>query len=465
MIEISINELLKVSNGKLLKDRIASNKKMKGVSIDSRTLQKGNLFIAIRGENQDGHKFIPQAFEKGAILAVAEKKRVGDINKEHLPIILVGDTKKTLYDLAWWYRRKFNLPTVGITGTNGKTTTKEMVGAVLSEKYKVLRSPKSYNNLIGIPLTLFQIELQTEILVLELGMNSLGEIAQLTKLTQPDWGVITNIGPAHLEFMKSPENIAKAKFELADNMAKDKTLVLNADDIFLNRRIKEEEKRVITFGIEKQADFRATSIESNGSGHYHFKVNSQPQIRLKVLGRHNIYNALAAFALAKELGIDEDLIKQRLENYKPAQLRMEWFKVRGITLINDAYNANPISTQNALETLDQIKSQGRKIAVLGDMLELGEKSDEFHFNIGEQVGQLNLDKLLLRGEFSESVAAGATGKGMDKTKIEIFKENKKISSWLLDNLKTGDMVLFKASRKMRFEEIVEELNNFLNRQN
>ncbi|MCJ7508114.1 MAG: UDP-N-acetylmuramoyl-tripeptide--D-alanyl-D-alanine ligase, partial [candidate division Zixibacteria bacterium] len=247
--------------------------------------------------------------------------------------------------------------------------------------------------------------------------------------------------------------------------AKDKTLVLNADDIFLNKRMKEEKKRVITFGIEKQADFRATSIESNGDGHYRFKVNRQPQIKLKVLGRHNIYNALAAFALGKELGMDEDLIKQSLENYKPAQLRMELFKVRGITLINDAYNANPISMQNALETLAQIEIRGRKIAVLGDMLELGEKSDEFHFNVGEKAGELNLDKLLLKGEFSESIASGAIGKGMDKKKIGIFRENKKISSWLLDNLKTGDTVLFKASRKMKFEEIVEELKNFLNRQN
>jgi UDP-N-acetylmuramoyl-tripeptide--D-alanyl-D-alanine ligase len=465
MIKISVRELLKITKGKLLKSGVVSEQQAKGVSIDSRTLQKGNLFIAIKGENQDGHKFIPQAFEKGAALALAERTEVRGLSQENLPIIVVEDTKKVLYDLAWWYRKKFDLPTVAITGTNGKTTTKEMGSAVLSRKYKVLKSPKSYNNLIGIPLTLFEIGPEAEILVLELGMSSLGEIAQLTELTQPDWGVITNIGPAHLEFMKSLENIAKAKFELVDNMAKDKTLILNADDSFLSKRIKQEKRKVITFGIENQANYRATSIDSNGNGHYHFKVNHQPQIKLKILGKHNIYNALAAFALGKELGVDEDLIRQSLENYKPARLRMELFRVKGVNLIDDTYNANPISMQKALEILTQVKSRGRKIAVLGDMLELGEKSDEFHFNIGEKAGELNIDYLLFRGEFSKSIAVGAKQKGMDQKKIEIFKENKDISSWLFDNLKVGDTVLFKASRKMKFEEIVEELKNLLNKQN
>lgn len=465
MIELSVGEILKAIGGRFVKCGFAAGEKIKGVSIDSRTIQKGNLFIAIKGEKHDGHKFIAQSFKNGAILAIAEENKIVDQNIAGLPVIAVKDGRKALYDLALWYRKKFDLPTVAITGSNGKTTTKEMVTAVLSEKYKVLKTPKSYNNLIGIPLTLFEIEPKTEVLVLELGMSSPGEIAKLTKLTKPDWGVITNIGPAHLEFMKSLENIAKAKFELLDNMESDKTLVLNADDKYLSKKIKKEKRRVLTFAIENPADFKASSIGLNANGQPHFKVNNKTIINLNILGKHNIYNALVAFALGREFKISENSIKKNLEHYKPAHLRMEITKIRGINLINDAYNANPVSMQCALETLVQMKTQGRKIAVLGDMLELGEKSKQLHTKIGQKAGELGIDYLLLKGDFSKAIADAASQKGLSRNRIKTFENNSQISSWLLDNLKIKDTVLFKASRRMEFEKIVETLKNLLGRQN
>lgn len=464
MIRITLTELLKVTSGKLLKENIMPQQEIQGVSIDSRTIQKGNLFVAIKGENHDGHKFIPQAIKKGASLVVAEKKCIDDLKNRNTPIVVAEDNKKVLYDLALWYRKKFDLPTIAITGSNGKTTTKEMASAVLSKRFKVLKSPKSYNNLIGIPLTLFEMSPETDILVLELGMSSPGEIAKLTKLTQPDWGVITNIGIAHLEFMKSLENIAKAKFELLDNMGNDKTSILNVDDKLLQERIGKEKGKVITFGIENNADYQTTSIQLNENGYPRFQVNNRTNLNLKLLGKYNIYNALVAFALGTKFGIDQESIKQSLEGYKPAKLRMEASRAKEINLINDAYNANPVSMRHALETLAQLQTPGRKIAVLGDMLELGEKSDKFHLKVGETVGQLDIDYLLLRGDFSKEVANGAKQKGMNSKKVEIFEQNKQISSWLFDNLKKGDAVLFKASRKMKFEEITEELTNLLDKQ-
>jgi len=465
MIESSPGEILEAVKGRFVKVELTPRERIKGVSIDSRTIQKGNLFIAIQGEKHDGHKFIAQAFENGAVLGVAEENKVIEPSSADMPVIAVKDSRNALYDLASWYRKRFDLPTIAITGSNGKTTVKEMATAVLSEKYEVLKTPKSYNNLIGIPLTLFEIEPKTEVLVLELGMSSQGEIAKLTKLTQPDWGVITNIGPAHLQFMKSLENIAKAKFELLDNMGRDKTSVLNADDKYLSKRMNKEKRRTLAFAVENPADFRASSVKLDSNGYPSFRVNNKTDINLGVLGRHNIYNALVAFALGKEFGISENLIKKSLEDYKPAHLRMEITRLKGINLVNDAYNANPTSMRYALETLAHMKTQGSRIAVLGDMLELGEKSKQLHARIGRKAAKLDIDYLLLKGDFSKAIADAAGQKGLDQDRIMIFENNSQISSWLLDNLKAGDTVLFKASRRMGFEKIVEDLKNLLERQN
>jgi UDP-N-acetylmuramoyl-tripeptide--D-alanyl-D-alanine ligase len=468
MLSIFLNELVKVTGGEVLNNGKGNQTIARGVSIDSRTIKKGNLFVAIPGERFDGHQFVPEVAEKGASLVIISKDKTNQVKQKELkgtPVVLVKDTKKALREIASWHRNKFELPTVAVTGTNGKTTTKDMIAEVLSSKFKVLKSIKSYNNLIGVPLTLFEIDTDTQVLVLELGMSELGEIGILAKTAKPNIGVITNIGPAHLESMQSLEKIAQAKFELLDNMSSSHTSVLNADDEFLAKRIKEGKERSVSFAIKKDADFKATELTFNDEGYIGFKINGKININLKLLGEHNVYNALAAFAVGTLLGVEEKKIKQRLERYKPSELRMELVRIGDIKVINDSYNANPVSMANALKTLKQMKTKGRKIAVLGDMLELGEKTLDYHRELGRSVVESGIDLLLTVGKFSPSIGQGAKDHGMNPERISAFDNNEKASSYLLENLKAGDLVLIKGSRKMRLEEVVLSLKNLYGRQN
>lgn len=457
-----------MTGGKLWNDGKGNKIIARGVSIDSRTIQKGNLFVAIPGERFDGHQFVSDAAKKGAGVVIISKEKEDQVTPKEfksIPIVIVEDTKKALREIASWHRNKFDPSTVAVTGTNGKTTTKEMIAEVLASKFKVLKSIKSYNNLIGVPLTLFELDTDTQVLVLELGMSNLGEIGILAESAKPDIGVITNIGPAHLESMESLEKIAQAKFELLDHMPSPHTAVLNTDDEFLAKRIKEGKEKTISFGIQNKADFQATGLIISDEGYIGFKVNGKLPINLKLLGEHNVYNALAAFAVGSLLGVDEIKIKESLERYTPSELRMELVQIGSIRIINDTYNANPISMAKALETLKQIKSQGRKIAVLGDMLELGEKTQDYHFEIGESVAESGIDLLLTVGKLSFAIGQGAKKQGMSPEKIHAFDDNQKISSYLFENLKAGDLVLIKGSRKMKLEEVVLSLKSLCGRQN
>ncbi len=470
MFQISLYELTKVVHGEIQSGPYNRDQVIRGISIDSRTMAKDDLFVAIPGERFDGHQFVKEAAEKGAKAAVITNDKKHTIDQEvfnKIAVILVEDTKKALRDMASWHRRKFDVPTVAVTGTNGKTTTKDMIAEVLSSRFKVLKSPKSYNNLVGVPLTLFQLNSNSEALVIELGMSSPGEIGILTQISNPSIGVITNIGPAHLESMQNLEKIAQAKFELPDNMLSPKTLILNADDHVLANRIKQKKKdeRIISFGIEKKADFCADRIEVNEDGYISFRVNKDLTINLGLLGIHNVYNALAAFAVGSLLGLDPQEIKQKLERYTPAELRMELVQIRNIKVINDSYNANPVSVEKALETLKRIKTPGRKIAVLGDMLELGEKAIDFHLEVGRKVAGLGVDLLVLVGKLARLIGEGAKEAGMNSKDIQTFESNQQVSFYLLENLKEGDLVLVKGSRKMKTEEVVLSLKTLYGRQN
>jgi UDP-N-acetylmuramoyl-tripeptide--D-alanyl-D-alanine ligase len=463
MIEIKYKELLNIVKGRPFPESPIEDFPIKGVSIDSRGIEPRNLFIAIKGEKFDGHDFIKQALDRRASCAVISEDR---LSKKEIPYltstsgkraVLVKDTRTALQNIAKWHRDRFKVKVVGVTGTNGKTTTKEMIAEVLARKYKVIRSEKSFNNQIGVPLTLLKISPETEVLVLELGMNQPGEIKILTRIVNPDLGVITNIGPAHLEFMGSLEKIAQAKFELLDNMDKSGKIILNADDAWLSKRAKTEKRKIYTFGLEKKADFMAKNISQNGNGFFSFSVNSLIPINLRLLGKHNIYNALAAFSAGSILKVEKEEIKKALENYKPFQLRMELSEVDGVKILNDSYNANPVSMAMALETLGEIKVSGNKIAVLGDMLELGENSLEYHKKIGEKVKECQIDYLFTFGELSSVITQGAKEMGLKSENIFPFKDKKSLLEGLLEILKPGDVVLFKGSRKMGLEEIVEGL--------
>ncbi|HEX7401849.1 MAG TPA: UDP-N-acetylmuramoyl-tripeptide--D-alanyl-D-alanine ligase [candidate division Zixibacteria bacterium] len=470
MFEIKLNELKRVVDGETPESSLKGDQLLRGISIDSRKVDPNNIFVAIPGEKFDGHSFIGDAVSKGAKAVVIDREKKNIVPPEvygKTTVILVSDTKKALRDVAFWYRSKFNLPVVAVTGTNGKTTTKDMIAQVLSSKFQVLKSPESYNNLIGVPLTLFQLNPGYEALVLELGMSSPGEISILTKIVQPQIGVITNIGPAHLESMQSMERIAKAKFELPDNMPSPKTLVLNADDRILAKRIArtQPEEKVVSFGVKKKADFIADRIEANGNGYISFRVNKNTQVKLSLLGWHNVYNALVAFSVGYLLGVEESKIKERLESFSPSRLRMELVTIDNVRIINDSYNANPVSMEKALETLKNMKTFGRKIAVLGDMLELGEGEMDFHLELGRKAAKSGVNLLITIGELGRFIGEGAREAGWSDSDVINFENNQEASLYLLENLKEGDLVLVKGSRKMRTEEIVFSLKSQYGRQN
>jgi UDP-N-acetylmuramoyl-tripeptide--D-alanyl-D-alanine ligase len=490
MLKIRLDELLEVIDGKLLLQTSKMNRRgvwqyaptdrqdvvktlhpshLEGVSIDSRTLDKGNIFFAIKGENLDGHNFVTQAIEKGASAVVITESKGGDFSPialDSIPFILISDSKKALQRLALWYRKKFSPKVIAVTGTNGKTTTKDMIASVLAKKYKVLKSPKSYNNQIGLPLTLFQLNPEIEVIAVELGTSNLGEIGNLTQIALPDVGVITNIGPAHLETFASLERIAKAKFELLDEMSFDGVSVLNIDDKLIQKRAKKEKRKIVTYALENKADYQATDVKLSDEGFVSFCVGAfgngpleQFSIQLKLLGMHNVYNALAAFVCGELLGVAREKIKQALEEYAPSELRMELVKIGGIRIINDSYNANPVSMRNALSTLKRIENRGRKIAVLGDMLELGEKEIDFHKEIGRFVASSKLDLLLTVGTLSNFIASEAKNSGMDSKNIISFHNNSDLRSYLKEHLVDGDLILVKGSRKMKLEEVVKNLKN------
>ncbi len=470
MLEIKLNELKRIVEGETVESSFAEDQVLRGISIDSRNVATNNVFVAIPGEKFDGHSFIGDAVSKGAKTVVIDRQKKGIVTPEvygKSAVIMVSDTKKALRDLALWYRNKFNLSVVGITGTNGKTTTKDMIARVLSSKFRVLKSPESYNNLIGVPLTLFQLNPEYEVLVLEMGMSSPGEISILTQISQPQIGVITNIGPAHLESMQSMQKIAKAKFELPDNMPSTKTLVLNADDRILAKRITqaELEEKMVSFGVKKKADFVADQIEANGNGYISFRVNQNTFVKLSLLGWHNVYNALAAFAVGSLLGVEELKIKEGLESFSPSRLRMELVTIDNIRIINDSYNANPVSMEKALETLKNMKTFGRKIAVLGDMLELGDQGMDFHLELGRKASQSGVNLLITIGPLAKFIGEGGREGGLNAGDVLSFENNQEVSLYLLDNLKKGDLVLVKGSRKMRTEEIVFNLKSQYGRQN
>jgi UDP-N-acetylmuramoyl-tripeptide--D-alanyl-D-alanine ligase len=470
VIEITLKELAKVVEGEVLtKDQIG-DKLIRGISIDSREIREGNLFVAVPGERFDGHRFVGEAVLRGAQAVVVSKEKWQKEEPGNLKgaaVVLVGDTKKALGDLASWYKGRFEIPTVAVTGTNGKTTTKEMIAEVLSAVFKVVKSPRSFNNLIGVPLTLFRLNPGTEALVLELGMSQLGEIGTLTKMARPEIGVITNIGPAHLEYMQSVERIAQAKFELPENMPSPKTLVLNADDPFLANRIREKrgDEKVITFGIKSQADFRGDQIEVRQDGCISFRVNGDLTVDLLLLGRHSVYNALAAIAVGSLLGVDMPKAKKKLERYTPSDLRMQLVYIKDITVINDSYNANPVSMAKALESLQEIQTGGRKVAVLADMLELGEKAALFHREVGKKAAELGIDLLLTVGELARQIAQGAREGGMNPNGVREFENNQQAGHYLLETLEAGDWVLVKGSRRMKTEEVVVTLKSLYGRQN
>ena len=437
--------------------------KFLGVSTDSRHIEKGNLFVALVGEHFDGHDFLKTAVTAGAAGLVIQRDREGKANSlpADVTVLRVEDTLKALGDIAHYWRTKFKVPVVAITGSSGKTTTKEMVATVLGQTKAVLKNEGNLNNRIGLPLTLFRLHARHEAVVLEMGTNRRGEIRRLTEIAEPGIGIITNVGAAHLEGLKSLEMIREEKGDLFDTMAGQGVAVINIDDPNLSPWEERWAGQKVTFGIRRPADVYAEHITHEGEKGTIFTLvmgKTSREITMATIGTHNVYNALAAAAAARSCGVPFDKICRGLMAFKPVSGRMEVHRLKnGAFLINDAYNANPASVGEALKTLRELRGESRSIVVLGDMLELGDQSEKLHEDIGRMIGETGVNKVFLRGQFAKAVAQGAMKKGLQGDQIHFDLSPVEITESLKRGLREGDWVLVKGSRRMKMEEVVQEI--------
>ena len=460
MNNIEISNVLKAINGELLLGN--PELRITGISTDSRSIKEGELFFALEGDNFNGHKFVDQAISNGAAGAVisSSKDTIYSVLKgfEKCILIEVDDTLKALGDLAKFYRKSLRTDFVAVTGSNGKTTTKDMIYHVLRNFNNVTRSRKSFNNYIGVPLTIFDSDFTQDFCVVEMGTNAPGEIRRLSEIIFSDFTILTNISCTHLEGLGSIEGVADAKAELIENMAEDGVLITNADDDWCNQIASRFDGKVITFGFNQSADVRASNVKRNDSG-FTFTVNNAFTFKLNVLGKHNIYNALAAIAVCNAVGIGMGDICGKLVDFKLPPMRMEKQVCGDIVVINDGYNSNPSSMSAALDELLQLTTPGRKILVCGDMLELGDYAESLHREIGAKVAKADIDVLWTVGSFSRFVAEEAIANGMPEEKTRSCKTSEEISSFVASQLKKDDTVLIKGSRGMKLENVVRQIEN------
>ncbi len=459
-MKFEMEQFVKATGAKVLRE--GTRKACLGISTDSRTIREGELFFALRGPNFDGHSFIETAIEKGAWGAIVEKVRSPQ-SIVHSPssLLQVPDTLKALGDIARWWRAQFDIPCVAVTGSNGKTTTKEMIASMLSKKWSVLKTEGNFNNLIGLPLTLDRLDQKIQTAVLEMGMNAPGEIRRLTEIADPTVGLVTNATAAHLEKLHTVEAVAKAKNELYETMSAKGTAVYNDEDFWMRKLAQNFKGRKISFGMKPDLDVSFEHMENIGFDSMELKINVQGKLlkaKLKTTGIHNVMNAMAAAAAALSFELPLEMMKRGLEDFVPLKMRFEQVQLKnGVRLINDAYNANPVSMEKALQTVCRQKKSGRFIAVLGDMKELGEESSKLHQELGRQAVQNGVQSLFLAGEFAEEIAKGALAEGMDKRVIKREDDLEKLAEAVAKTIQSGDVVLIKASRAMQLEKIAEEL--------
>jgi UDP-N-acetylmuramoyl-tripeptide--D-alanyl-D-alanine ligase len=423
-----------------------------GIATDSRKLQRGDLFVSLKGENFDGHDHAESAIKNGAVVVLSHQKLNVDI-----PYLLVENTLTALHKLAKHYKNKFKIPFVAVTGSSGKTTTKDMIASVLSEKYNVLKTEGNFNNAIGLPLTLFKLEKNHEICVIEMGMNSLGEIEVLADIVRPDAGVITNVGTAHIEKLKTRENILKAKTEMFAYFDCGNTAVINGDNDML-QNLHDKPYKIIRYGLESQNDCRALNIIEKGEAGISFDVAYQGKTenyQVPMPGIHNVYNALSAISIAMMYGLTKNEIDNGLKNFKPSKMRMEIFKgIMNTKIINDVYNANPDSMQAAINVLASMDTEGRRVCILGDMFELGEFAIEGHRMIGKFAIENNVDVILAVGKMANELIEGAR-MGRTNQMLYSFETNTEVIDHLNEIIKYNDTILIKGSRGMYMENIVE----------
>lgn len=452
MEQLTLMEIAQAVGGTLLDQ--SDQTKISSVTTDTRKMEPGCLFIPIRGERFDGHDYIETALAAGAAGVLSERDTGG--RKE---IISVADTRKAYLDLAAWYRRRFSATVIGVTGSVGKTTTKEMIAAVLETRCHTLKTEGNHNNEIGLPQTLLSLDSTHQAAVIEMGMSDFGEISRLSRCASPNIGVITNIGVSHIENLGSREGILKAKLELLDGMDPSAPLILNADDDLLSRAADKIERDILSYGIDSdRADIRGCYLKNNDFG-TEFDVcyfGKSIPVKLPVLGRHNVLNALAAFSVGLAMNLDAQEMASALAKYVPAGMRQRVVSRGGKTLIEDCYNASPDSMKAALSVLQTMHSKGKKVAVLADMLELGAISEQAHYDVGKLAAESGIDLLLCYGDKAQKLANGAKENGMKK--VYHYQDKETLVKDLCRLTKPGDSILFKGSRGMRLEDVIEKMN-------
>lgn len=441
---------------------VLTGKTITGVSTDSRTLNACDLFFALKGENFDGHEFVRQAFAKGALAAVVNAAAVVDFPAGHA-VLVVEDTTRALGELAHMVRRRFDIPVLAIAGSNGKTTTKDMIAQILGRRYTVLSTEGNLNNYIGVPLTIFRLEREHNIAVVEIGTNHPGEISYLCSILEPTHGIITNVGKEHLEFFKSIEGVANEEGELFAALRKRKYTFafVNADDPLIVAQASRLRNRLAYGFTHKHAVVRGSIVSFNELGCAELRIKSGQRkapftIQLNVPGEPSAMNALAAAAVGLVFNVPQTRIRAVLEEFRPASKRMEVLSIKGVTIFNDTYNANPDSTLAALKTLARARVPGKRIAVLADMLELGDGAEEEHARIGKEATQLGLHYLLTYGKLAKHIhnAAGI--------QVALHYDQKNIlAEYLAELVSRGDAVLVKGSRGMKMEDVVTFLEQRL----
>ncbi len=424
-----------------------------GYSIDSRSIEAGQLFFAVKGENLDGHDFVDQALNKGAIAAVVgreESKRYSP----SAPILIVENTLTALQVLAMAVRRLWGKPVIGVTGSAGKTTTKEAIAHVLSVRYHVLKSEGNFNNHFGLPLMLLKLESEHEMAVIEMGMSHAGEIMALARIAMPEIGVVTNVAPVHLENFDSIAGIAKAKYELIESLPPDGVAVLNADDEYVSQFGRDFRGKVLTYGLANFANVRAENIETRGAEGSAFDVvvgHRRERAFLPLVGAHNIHNALAAVAVGIDRGLDLSEAVRALLSLQAADKRGQVVQFGNITLINDCYNSNPKALNSMVDALAAMPAK-RRVVVAGEMLELGAAAEEMHWACGEHIAEKKIDFLLGVRGLAQPMVEAARRKGMQAEFVDTPDE---AGEWLARETRPGDVVLLKASRGVKLERALE----------
>jgi UDP-N-acetylmuramoyl-tripeptide--D-alanyl-D-alanine ligase len=434
-----------------------------GYSIDSRTLQTGELFFAVKGESLDGHDYVEQALGKAAVAAVVGKEQLARYSVKSR-LLAVDDTLVALQTLATAVRRLWGKPLVGVTGSAGKTTTKDAIAHLLSARFRVLKSEGNFNNHFGLPLMLLKLQPEQDIAVIEMGMSHAGEISTLAKIAQPNIGVVTNVAPVHLKFFNSITEIARAKYELIGSLPLGGTAVLNADDEYVSQFGRDFHGKVVTYGLRSSADVWAENIVARGSEGSSFDLiigGCREHVTLPLVGQHSVYNALAAVAVALERGMTPSDTAKALATLAPSDKRGQVVKVGNITVINDCYNSNPKALESMVNALATMPAR-RRIVVAGEMLELGPNADEMHRQAGQHMAEQKIDALLgVRGLAEQMVDAAGYG-GIH---AEFVASAEEAGKWLAEKTRAGDVVLLKASRGVKLEKALDAWQQLLAEKN